>query len=130
MNRTVFELIGGAQMIERLVDAFYRRVQAHPNLSQLFPQDITPIRNKQLKFLTQFFGGPQLYTLEHGHPMMRARHLPHPITPERAREWLSCMAAAMDEVGLEGPVRTYMWERIVLTARHMINSEDPVPQRG
>lgn len=128
MNRTVFELIGGAQTIERLVDAFYRRVQAHPNLSRLFPQDITPIRDKQYKFLTQFFGGPAIYTREHGHPMMRARHLPHPITPTRAREWLGCMAAAMDEIGLEGPVREYMWERIVLTARHMINSEDPVPQ--
>ncbi|MCY9072878.1 thiol management oxidoreductase, partial [Bacillus inaquosorum] len=39
---------------------------------------------KQKQFLTQYLGGPPLYTEEHGHPMLRARHLPFPITNERA----------------------------------------------
>lgn len=124
MDVDIFELIGGQEMIGRLVDAFYPRVQAHPTLSKLFPEDIGPVRDRQFAFLTQFFGGPPLYTQRYGPPMMRARHLPHPVTPQRREEWLACMSAAMDEVGLGGPVRQFMWERLSLVARNMVNSED------
>jgi hemoglobin len=115
--------MGGADTIARLVDGFYRRVQAHPALSQLFPEDIQPVRERQYAFLTQFFGGPDLYTRQFGHPMMRARHLPHPISPERRDEWLACMRGALDEVGLTGPLRTLVYERLALTAQHMVNRE-------
>ncbi|GMA52295.1 hypothetical protein GCM10025857_36520 [Alicyclobacillus contaminans] len=122
--RSVYERIGGAETLSKLVDRFYAKVQAHPNLSKLFPEDITPIRDKQYKFLTQFFGGPPLYTDVYGPPMMRYRHLPHPITPTRAKEWLSCMAEAMDEIELTGPVRDFMMERLSMVAEHMVNRED------
>ncbi|MCL6453520.1 MAG: globin [Alicyclobacillus sp.] len=127
--QTVYEAMGGSETIGRLVDAFYRRVQAHPNLSRLFPEDIIPVRNKQYKFLTQLFGGPRLYSDIYGPPMLRAKHLPHPITLKRAEEWLSCMAAAMDEIGFTGPVRDFVFQRLTMTAHHMINSEDP-PEEG
>ena len=32
--------------------------------------------------------------------MMRARHMPFPITPERAEAWLGCMRGALAEIGL------------------------------
>jgi hemoglobin len=35
-------------------------------------------------------GGPPLYHQRHGNPMMRARHLPFPITPAAREEWLAC----------------------------------------
>lgn len=122
---TIYDLIGGPETVARLVDAFYRRVQAHPNLSRLFPADITPVRDRQYAFLTQFFGGPHLYAEQYGPPMLRARHLPHPITPKRKEEWLGCMSAALDEAGLEEPVKSFVFERLELTANHMVNSEDP-----
>ncbi|MDG2703174.1 hypothetical protein P7M02_24290, partial [Vibrio parahaemolyticus] len=62
-----------------------------------------------------------LYTEEHGHPMLRARHLPFPITEERADAWLECMEDAMDQVGLTGDIRDFLFERLSLTARHMVN---------
>lgn len=79
-NLSPYESIGGADTISRLVDAFYPRVIAHPDLAPIFPTDITPVRDKQYLFLTQFFGGPPLYTKQYGHPMLRARHMPHQIT--------------------------------------------------
>jgi hemoglobin len=122
LARTPFEQIGGAPTIERLVAAFYPRVQAHPALAPLFPDDITVVAQKQALFLTQFLGGPPLYTQVHGHPMLRARHLPFPITSERADAWLSCMMAAMDEVGITGTIREFITERLTLTAHHMVNT--------
>ncbi len=116
-----YEDIGGAKTIRQLVEAFYPRVVEDPDLSPIFPEDINPVKEKQYLFLTQFFGGPPLYSDTHGHPMLRARHMPFPITPRRAQAWLRCMSEAMDEIGLEGPVREYMFQRLTMTAYHMVN---------
>lgn len=122
--QTPFELLGGADAIRRLVDAFYPRVQADPDLAPIFPADITPVREKQYLFLTQFLGGPSLYSEQYGHPMLRARHLQHAVTPRRREAWLRCMAAAMDEVGLVGDVRDFVYGRLIQVADHMVNRPD------
>jgi hemoglobin len=119
-----YEAIGGAEKVAQLVDAFYKRVVQDPDLRPIFPEDIKPVRDRQYLFLTQFFGGPPLYTQQIGSPMMRARHLPFPITPTRAKAWLKCMKEAMDEVGMEGPVREFLYERLTMTAHHMVNTPD------
>lgn len=120
---TPFEAIG-EKTLHLLVDNFYELVAQHPDLAPIFPNDFTEINRKQKQFLTQYLGGPPLYSEEHGHPMMRARHLPFPVTPTRAKAWLSCMAQAMDKVGLEGPIRDEFFFRLDLTAQHMINTPD------
>ncbi|MED3661830.1 globin [Ureibacillus terrenus] len=112
----------GAEKLKELIHAFYRRVDVHPLLRPLFPDDLTETIRKQIQFQTQYLGGPNLYTQEHGHPMMRARHMRFKITPDHAQAWLECMSEAMDEVGLEGPLREQYFQRLVLTAYHMINS--------
>lgn len=121
---TPYEAIGGAETVAKLVDAFYPRVQAHPELATLFPADITSVRDRQYLFLTQFLGGPPLFTEQHGHPMLRARHAPHRITPAGARAWLGCMEAAMDDIGLTGDMRDFIFQRLTTTAQHMVNSAD------
>ncbi|PRX40756.1 hypothetical protein CLV97_111105 [Planifilum fimeticola] len=49
------------------------------------------------------------------------RHLPVPISPSRA--CLSCMVRPY-EVGITGPAREKMWGRLVIAARHMINTKE------
>ncbi len=120
---SMFEQIG-EETLHRLVDAFYYRVGRHPDLAPIFPEDLTETARKQKQFLTQFLGGPPLYTNEHGHPRLRMRHLPFPITPKRARAWLQCMSEAMDEVQLDRGIREEFFRRLVLTAHHMINTPD------
>lgn len=121
---TPYEAIGGAPTVAKLVDAFYKRVAQHPDLIPIFPDDLGPVAEKQFAFLTQFFGGPPLFSQEFGPPRMRARHLPHAITPKRAKAWLACMDEAMDEAGLTGPMRDFLFDRITQTAYHMVNQED------
>ncbi|MBM4764254.1 globin [Bacillus sp. B15-48] len=118
-----FEAIGEG-MLYQLVDAFYRRVAQHPDLAPIFPDDLSETARKQKQFFTQYLGGPPLYTQEHGHPMLRARHLQFEITPTRGDAWLSCMKEAMDEVGLSGPIREDFYARLVFTAQHMINTPE------
>ncbi len=111
----------GPETLSKLVDAFYEKVAVHPLLKPIFPDDLTETARKQKQFLTQYLGGPNIYSQEHGHPMLRARHIPFPITPDRAQAWLECMAVAMDEVGFEGKIRDDFYNRLVLTAHHMTN---------
>lgn len=119
---TFYEAMGGAETIRRIVEAFYPRVQAHPLLGPLFPEDIHPVMEKQYMFLSQFFGGPPLYSERYGHPMMRARHLPFPITNERADAWLGCMKQALEETGMEPALRDAVLERLRGPAYHFVNS--------
>ena len=114
----------GAERLSQLVDAFYARVAAHPKLQPIFPDDLSETARKQKQFLTQYLGGPNLYSEEHGHPRLKARHNPFAITPARAQAWLECMSEAMDEVGLSGKFRETLYNRLVLTAHHMINESD------
>lgn len=121
-NTTLYEQIGGAPAVRRIVEAFYPRVQADPELKELFPAEIQPVLEKQYLFLTQFFGGPSLYNEKHGHPMLRVRHMPFPIDANRARAWLRCMAAALIEAEIPEPVREQVMERLAFTAAHMVNA--------
>jgi len=123
-DKTPYELIGGAATIDRLVEAFYRRVAQHPVLKPIFPDDLEPVKEKQRAFLTQFFGGPPLFSHRYGPPMLRARHLPHPITPKGTAAWLECMRAAMDEAGITGPLGDALFQHLTKTAHHMINRPD------
>lgn len=122
--RTVYEAIGGFDGVDRIVTAFYKRVGKHELLVPIFPDDLTETARKQRLFLTQFFGGPKLFTEERGHPMMRKRHLPFPITPERRDAWLSCMEKALEEAEIEEPYRTAIFEKLTMTAHHMMNTPD------
>ena len=114
----------GAERLSQLIDAFYARVADHPKLKPIFPSDLSETARKQKQFMTQYLGGPNLYSEEHGHPMLKARHNPFPITPSRAQAWLECMSEAMDEIGLSGKMRETFYKRLVMTAHHMVNQPD------
>lgn len=114
----------GAETLEKMMTIFYSNVANNPTLKPIFPEDLTETARKQTQFQTQYLGGPNLYTEEHGHPMLKARHMSFKVTPERAQAWLECMSDAMDEVGLDGKFREIYFKRLVLTAHHMINAPD------
>lgn len=120
---SLYDRMGGAPALRRIVEAFYPKVQAHPLLGPLFPPDILPVMEKQFMFLSQFFGGPTLYSDQYGHPMMRARHMPFPITKERADAWLACMKEALREAGTEESLSALLLEKLRGPAYHFINQE-------
>jgi len=125
-GKTIYEEIGGQETIDKLVNAFYPRVYADPDLSPIFKGDMKEIMRKQRMFLSQFTGGPALYSEEFGPPAMRARHLPHEVTPKRAKCWLRCMGEAFHEIGLDKlPAGQFFYERLTQVAGIMVNTPDP-----
>jgi len=124
-TQTLFTEIGGHETIDKLVNAFYPRVYADEDLSPLFEGDMEEIKRKQRMFLSQFTGGPAVYSEEFGPPAMRARHLPFEITPKRAKCWLRCMKEAFQEIGLDGqPAGAAFYDRLTQVAGIMVNSPD------
>ncbi|EIT84604.1 globin family protein [Fictibacillus macauensis ZFHKF-1] len=129
MDLTPYEHLGGEAVLSKLVTTFYAFVKEDDTLSPLFPDDLTETARKQIQFLTQFLGGPSLYTDEHGHPMLRARHMPFPISQQHATAWLQCMEKAMDAIALTGSLREFILSRLTMTAYHMVNTADE-PWKG
>lgn len=120
MTKTLYDHIG-PERLEKLVNRFYDLVLNGSKIEHLFDKENTLIREKQYKFLTQFLGGPQLYSLEYGHPRMKARHLPHPIGPEERDEWLRCMKQAIDEMDFDEPLKMALYNCFPPVANHMMN---------
>ncbi|GGM00731.1 globin domain-containing protein [Deinococcus aerophilus] len=115
----------GPQVLAALVQRFYARVAADPDLAPIFPADLTLTAEKQLAFLTGFLGGPPLYHQRFGPPRLRARHLPHAITPRRAGAWMACMEAAIHETPELGPDEAReLASALARVAVHMVNTPD------
>jgi hemoglobin len=112
----------GEENLRRLVDEFYERVFVSEKIGPLFQNDKHGIKEKQILFLTQFLGGPQLYTLHHGHPRMRMRHLPHRITVEAKDEWLKCMKEAIETLDIDEHLKVELFSVFPQLAQHMVNS--------
>lgn len=114
----------GPENLKLLVERFYDLVFTNDEIKHLFKTDKELIKEKQRMFLTQFLGGPALYSEKYGHPQMRARHMPHPISQENAVAWLSCMAAALKTLPIEEELKDELFKRFVPTAMFMVNKED------
>ncbi|MGQ3478269.1 globin domain-containing protein [Paenibacillus sp. TY11] len=119
---SIYDNLGGAEGVRTIIEAFYPRVYKDPLLSPLFPKDMEPVKEKQYMFLSQFFGGPSLFSDAYGHPMLRARHMKFPVTEERAEAWLSCMAGALTDTGIEEPLRSIILNRLSGPAHHFVNT--------
>jgi hemoglobin len=123
MLPTLFERLG-EENLRLLVDRFYDLVFSHEQISHLFKTDKELIKEKQRLFLTQFLGGPPLYSERYGHPQLRARHLPHPIHEDDAVAWLSCMSAAVTSLPIEESLKDELFKRFIPTAMFMVNKDE------
>ena len=125
-DTTPYDLIGGEAAVRRLVDRFYDLMDEAPEyypVRKLHPESLSGSREKLYLFLSGWLGGPPLYVEKHGHPMLRARHLPFAIGTTERDAWLACMKQAMEECGLEEKLRTWLLQSLYGTADWMRNRE-------
>lgn len=120
-SSSIYDHIGGQLTIDNLVDVFYAKIEADPELRAIFPDDLEPGKHWQKLFLAQLFGGPMLYNQQRGHPRLRMRHMSFSVSPRSAELWLKHMHAAIDEIGIQEPERSAMFEYFDRAAPHMIN---------
>ncbi len=122
---SVYEFVGGAETFRKLVNEFYRRVEADDTLRAMFPDDLAAGKEFQFLFLSQYFGGPTTYIEQRGHPRLRMRHMPFAIDEAARDAWLRHMLAAIDVVQIEEPARSAMREYFERASEAMINTYRP-----
>jgi len=123
-KKSIYEAIGGIDKVDELVDRFYDLMALEPNLEELrsmHPQDLSGSREKLKLFLSGWIGGPDIYSPKHGHPMLRARHLPFKIGAKERNQWLACMYQAMQDCGIDGNIAKQLEESFFNTADWMRN---------
>lgn len=143
LTRSVYEIVGGEETFLRLAEAFYRRVETDTVLRPLYPKNLwdhgsaggspdlsdktslsSPVYSLAA-FLIQFFGGPTHYSDQRGHPRLKMRHVDFKIGQAQRDAWLTHMCAAIDEVGIEEPMRSLMRQYFADTSTFLINAPAP-----
>lgn len=123
---TTYEKIGGEATVARLCDRFYELMDITPQfkeLREMHPADLKSSRDKLYMFLSGWFGGPDLFVEQFGHPRLRARHMPFAIGVQERDQWVACMVLAMEDVGIEENIRKILIGNFFNTADFMRNRE-------
>jgi hemoglobin len=107
-ERTMYELLGGADGVRSIVDHFYDLMDQprFEPIRAMHAPDLTPMRVALFEFLSGWLGGPPLYLQRSGSPCLTAAHAPFPIDITARDLWLECMVAAMHAAGVADRYRT------------------------
>jgi hemoglobin len=115
----------GPAAFEQLARVFYEGVAKDPLLKPMYPEeDLGPAERRLRLFLEQYWGGPDTYQQERGHPRLRMRHFPFKIGPKARESWLSHMRKAVDSLELSEMDDAELWSYLERAAHAMLNSSD------
>lgn len=121
---SVYELAGGVEAFLELVERFYAKVEEDELLRPMYPEDLEPGKRSLGLFLAQYWGGPSTYNEERGHPRLRMRHAPFPITYDAALRWAQLMAASIREMRFRSEVEQVLLAYVGRFTPSMINTAD------
>ena len=119
----MYELIGGEDVLRKLVHRFYEMMQELPETQTVrsMHTDLVKAEEKLFMFLSGWLGGPDLFMQNFGHPRLRARHLPFKIGKPERDQWMLCMVHAVEDVEIEEPLRSELLHSLLKLADHMRN---------
>jgi len=97
LDTQLYALVG-EEGLSRLIAHFYKRIPSDDILAPLYPKDdLTGAEQRLREFVTQRFGGPDLYSQKRGHPRLRMRHAPFAIDQRARDRWIDLMEQAIAE---------------------------------
>jgi len=101
LTPTLFEWLGGAPCLERLMTAFYDRVRSDTVLAPVFA-GMSPDHVRHVSaFIGEVFGGPKTYSEKQGgHHAMIHKHVGRALTEEQRQRWMNLLLHCADDVGL------------------------------
>lgn len=126
-EKTLYEILGGEPSIRFIADRFYYYMETLPEVRivrDMHPADMSTSSQKLFEFLSGWLGGPQLFVQKHGHPRLRARHLPFKIGMPERDMWLLCIHKALVDLNPAPEVRQELMLSLGRLADHMRNQED------
>ncbi|MEU4407251.1 globin [Streptosporangium sp. NPDC023963] len=123
--QSFYDAVGGEETFRRLVHHFYQGVAADPILLPLYPEDDLEGAEERFRlFLIQYWGGPNTYSTQRGHPRLRMRHNPFVIRSVERDAWLRRMHDAVISLELPDDLEKRLWDYLVYAAHSMVNAPD------
>jgi truncated hemoglobin YjbI len=110
----------GAEKVERLVAAFYARVDRDPVIRPFYGKTLSCAIHALSKFMTTWLGGPAVYDVRGAR--LRRRHMPFPIDARARDAWLANMKAAVREVGIPADEARLLLAHLEFGARALVNT--------
>jgi hemoglobin len=130
---TLYDDIGGAPMVDRLVEAFYRNMdtmEAAREIRAMHAADLGPTKAILKLYLIEWLGGPKNYSASRGHPRLRMRHAGFSIGPAERDTWLLCMKASLEECIKDSATRGMIGKQLANLADWMRNDPDNAHDRA
>lgn len=124
-SASLYDRIGGADAVERMVDIFYDTMESEPaarHIRSLHPLNLDLTRWVLKHYILELTGGPKAFSPKGSRPGLRPRHDRFVITAREKEAWLLCMRRAMDAVVEDGAAREELNRRFTSIANWMINS--------
>lgn len=122
-TRSVYDLAGGEPAFRELVTRFYDAVAIDPVLRAVYPEeDLTGARERLTLFLIQYWGGPQTYSEQRGHPRLRMRHAPFVIGEAERSAWLRHMTEAVRSMSFAPQIEQRLLAYFETAAEAMVNA--------
>jgi truncated hemoglobin YjbI len=122
---SLYERIG-AEKVERLVAAFYARVDSDPVIRPLYGKTLYCAIHALTNFMTTWLGGPAVYDL--GGARLRRRHVPFAIDARARDAWLANMKAAVREVGIPDAEARLLLAHLEFGAGALVNTGETPEQ--
>jgi hemoglobin len=116
---SLYERIGG-EKVERLVAAFYARVDSDPVIRPLYGKTLSCAIRGLTGFMTTWLGGPPVYDLSAAR--LRRRHMPFAIDARARDAWLTNMKAAVRDVDIPPSEADLLLAHLELGAAALVNS--------
>ena len=121
-----YDRLGGAPAVERLVAAFYLAMDTRADaqtVRAMHAPDLSHTRQVLATYLSEWLGGPKLYTPSRGAPMLRRRHQPFDIDADARDAWMACMRQALAEVCVDAELRAELEASFYKVADFIRNTE-------
>ena len=119
---TSFLAAGQYAGIDKLVNRFYDYMESLPQakkIRQMHPDDLTESREKLIRFLCGWLGGPKLFSEKYGPIRIPMAHA-HLVINELERDtWLQCMQKAVDEQPWADDFKIYLMEQLFIPAERI-----------
>jgi hemoglobin len=109
----------GTEKVERLVAAFYARVDKDPVIRPLYGKTLTCAMRGLTDFMISWLGGPPAYDVPRAR--LRRRHAPFAIDARARDAWLANMKAAVQEVGIPATEARLLLAHLEFRAQVLVN---------